>query len=311
MKRILTFILAAFFAISYSYAQITVTVGAMSISATDTLVIVPVNVTNFTNISAVSLKINYKNSSLTWIEARNWNTSGSTIAMAFGQNGVASISAFDLTPINIGTGKLVDLVFRYNSGATKLTFNTKASDITDFSGASKVVTYTNGYVKTPLAGFDVKGVLTYDNASGTPVQGATLYLKDNTSAIIDSVVSDASGNYDFTIVDNGTYTLDGSCSKSWSGVNSTDALNIRLFLAGSITLSDIRQKASDVNGSNSINSTDALTIRRRLASMVDSFSIPDWVFETPSVTVNSADVTQNIKTLCTGDVNGSNTPSLK
>ena len=37
-------------------------------------------------------------------------------------------------------------------------------------------------------------------------------------------------------------------------------------------------------------------------------STPDWVFDITSITVSGANVTQNIKAVCTGDVNTSLTP---
>lgn len=380
MKKYLIVLLLLVTGLSFAQNQVTVTVGSQTVHPSDTLISIPINVANFSGVGAISLKFRYSDTVLTWRDAANWNSGSSATNMAFSNNGVASISIFSLSPINISGGKLVDLMFKYNGGSTDLNFILGECEISDSLGNTIKSTFTSGYVgaqhtitlssspvaggttkgggvfwyrtadtviavpnagysfinwaegqnvvstdasyiftvtgnrnltanfKENSAGYKVTGVLTYDNSSATPVTDTKVYLKNDTG-VIDSAVTDNSGNYTFNAVANGNYSLDAVCAKEWAGVNSTDALNIRKYQVGLITIEGLRLKAGDNNGNGSVNSTDALNIRKRLASLITSFSIPDWVFDTPSFTVNGADVIQNMKGLCTGDVNGSNVPT--
>lgn len=454
MKIYFKILLLILFGIGISYAQISVTVGSVTLSQSDTLATIPINVTNFNGIGAISLKFKYTDSVLAWRSAENWNTGNQATNIAYANNGTASLSIFSLSPISIGNSKMVDLKFRFKGGQTNLEFDIASCEISDTLGNVLQATYNNGWVKsqhiitlinnpaffgtstgggtfyygtvdtikaTPSIGFKfdnwtegstvisseptyiftvttdrtltanfsmaqytittssnpanggttsgagtfiygqsdtvkavansgyafvnwtegqtvvstspnygfpvtadralvanftinqpttfkVSGILTYDNTSNTPITSAKVYLK-NATAVVDSAVTDTAGSFTFSSVANGTYTLDASCSKEWAGVNSTDALNIRKYQVGLYILEGLRLKAGDNNGNGSVNSTDALNIRKRLASLITSFAIPDWVFETPSVVVNGADVVQNFKGICVGDVNGSNIPA--
>lgn len=157
--------------------------------------------------------------------------------------------------------------------------------------------------------FAVKGKLTYANSSATPLPNISIILKSPT-ATIDSAKTDINGNYSFNSVPNGNYTFEITKFPVWGGVNSTDALMIRRYLAGLITFNSLQIKAADVNGSSTINSTDALLIRRRLASLDSTFKAGDWAFEIPDIIVNNGNVSFDLNVLCSGDVNGSYNPPV-
>ena len=154
--------------------------------------------------------------------------------------------------------------------------------------------------------FDIKGNVIYSNTSSTPLNNVKVYLSKN-STVVDSAVTNQSGNFTFSNKEKGTYTISCACTQQWGGVNSTDALVIRRFLAGISNLDALQTLSADVNKSGSVNSTDALLIRKRVAGIDNTFSAGDWVFDNPSV-VNETGVTITIKGLCTGDVNGSFVP---
>jgi hypothetical protein len=128
-------------------------------------------------------------------------------------------------------------------------------------------------------------------------------------------VTNAIGYYEFPLVQNNTYTLDGFTTKPWGGVNGTDALKIQRHFAGLEILSEpVKLLAADVNLSNSINGTDALKVKRRFAGLDTAFTRGNWTFAkqttgVDTVIVAGADVTANFYGLCVGDVNGSNIPS--
>ena len=155
----------------------------------------------------------------------------------------------------------------------------------------------------------ITGKLTYDNTASTPMTFTKVYLMNGTIKV-DSVFTDANG--DFSIVaENGTYSLSGSTTKAWGGVNTADALPARRHSIGQITLTGLKYSAADVNKSNTITSQDALFIRKRgaLSESVPQWTAPDWLFENPTIILNGDNVTQNFKTICSGDTNGSYNPA--
>ena len=173
-----------------------------------------------------------------------------------------------------------------------------------------------------IPGYTLSGTVKYDNLSLTPIDSAWISLRLN-GTIIDSTQADTCGNYQFSLVQSGTYTLTGRTHKLWGGVNSTDAVKVKRHFAGmEYFTTSIRLHAADVNNSMNINTTDAVKITRRFVSLDPSFTRPDWLFENSTggdtvgvsqtlndtVIVNGANTVQNLKALCEGDVNGSYTP---
>ena len=149
-----------------------------------------------------------------------------------------------------------------------------------------------------------------------------VYLIRN-GIIIDSVQADINGFYSFYQAPNSTYTISASTHKPWMGVNAVDALKVKRHFGGSeFFTTSLKLHAADVNLSYNINTTDAVKITRRFVGSDTAFTGGDWVFEKPlggdtlnvspglndTVIVNNADVSQDFKALCVGDVNGSNFP---
>jgi hypothetical protein len=81
---------------------------------------IPLTVTNFNKIGAISLKISYGTILLGWFDA--------TL----------------ITPLNITNGKLVDLLFTVNGNTGSLNFVASACEISDETGKALSVTYING-----------------------------------------------------------------------------------------------------------------------------------------------------------------------
>jgi hypothetical protein len=111
-------------------------------------VTMPINVTNFTNVGAITLKITYDPAVVTFMNVANAPT-GVTFTVGSGTPGVINLGWFDATgntPLNIATGKLVDLNFTYIGGTSTVGFTTSACDIAGSSGTSMTSVYTNGSV---------------------------------------------------------------------------------------------------------------------------------------------------------------------
>jgi len=176
-----------------------------------------------------------------------------------------------------------------------------------------VSVYTNqGKIqKAPSGGsaaYNLSGTITYPNASLTPLGGITINLKNAGGTIIATTTSNASGNYSFTNLANGNYTLEPSSSKIWGGVTAADVLLYKKHIANIAFLSGIFLAAGDVNASGGLTAADVLLIKKRIAFVTNSFVVGDWLFNNIPVTINGSNATQNFNGLCFGDANGSYNP---
>jgi hypothetical protein len=86
------------------------------------VVSVPITVQNFTNVSAVSLDLNYNAAALTYTGFDNSALTGTLIVNNPSVGGVPQgrvlVSWFSLTPANIGSGLLMNLTFTVNGSST-------------------------------------------------------------------------------------------------------------------------------------------------------------------------------------------------
>lgn len=267
-------------------------------------VIVPVRGINLSNVGAITLRINFNEALLEFIDSLNLNPllSGALIGKS---NGVISIVWDNTTGVNLPDDKIVDLKFLNKSETgVPLTFLTAECEVADIFMNKLNIQYIDGAV---LPGLTFTGKVTYANSANTILAGVKVYIKNGDGVVLDSTTTDNSGNYIFTGKTGGFYIFTAATSKPWGGVNSTDALAIRKHMAGGPYLTGYYLFAGDVNGSTDVNSTDALLIRKRLAYQISSFPAGDWYFGNTLVsTIVSANI--DMKGICMGDVNGSYLP---
>jgi len=205
-----------------------------------------------------------------------------------------------------------------------LTYDLASTAIVSNVVDAQCTSVTIGSVNTPtvtsppgnrviVAGNFISGIFSYNNSAGTAIDSMWVHLRKN-YIIIDSVMTNLSGQYYFSNVPDDIYTVSSRCTKPWSGVNATDAIKIqRHFAALELLTTPVRVLSADVNISNSINATDALKVKRRFSGLDPSFIRGNWAIAKPdggdTIIVNGANITQDFQVLCVGDVNGSNTPS--
>ncbi|MGE5682164.1 MAG: putative Ig domain-containing protein [Bacillota bacterium] len=142
--------------LTVSLPDTNVAIGTKSLS-------LPLKVKNFNNIGAVSIKINYNPSIISYVGKANDAASGMMVSND-AVKGVISIGWFSqdgVNGINITDGKLLDLVFDYTKGTSMLSFNKAASEINAINGTQLGVNYIDGRV-TNMA------KLSLDNVKGTP-----------------------------------------------------------------------------------------------------------------------------------------------
>lgn len=289
---------------------------------------VPVTVEGFTDITAISLRLEYDPAVMTYTGYSNLNSSLSgmiinNIAVSATVHKVL-ISWSDVNPKTLSDeSKLFDLDFNYHSGNTSLTWNNSSNNGADCEYADAIGDplidiptsqfYHNGAVIW-RPGHNVTGVYTSNNTANTPLDNIKVVLMQG-AIRVDSVFTNPSGEYAFTSVEDGTYEIVSSTGKPWAGVNATDAIKIQRHFTGlEILNSPVRIEAADVNMTNSVNATDAIKTKRRFTGLDNSFLRGDWAFARPitggnSITVAGADIEQDMQGLCVGDVNGSNIPA--
>lgn len=153
------------------------------------------------------------------------------------------------------------------------------------------------------------GYVTYDNDAASPMANIPVELYSG-GTLVASTTTGPNGEYEFTDLPNGTYTVKASTTKEWGGGNAADGLLMLKHFVGNPLLTGMRLMAGDVSGNGVINSLDALTVLKRFTQFISSFgSVPDWYIEQPTVTIDGfvAPVV-NIKAICMGDVNGDYIP---
>jgi hypothetical protein len=183
---------------------------------------------------------------------------------------------------------------------------------TPFNGqyAVNCLGYVTAMIGTTIVNYTVSGQITYHNTAGTVMTNCTVNLMQGT-AVIATTTTTSTGNYTFANVPNGNYTIVATTTKAKVGMNTQDVTNLKQRLAFQITYDALQNKAADVNQSNSVNTQDVTLIKQKLAFQTPpTWTIPDYVFENPAITVNGANFISNFKSLCSGDVNGSGVPAL-
>jgi hypothetical protein len=293
---------------------------------------VPVEINNGDGIVAISLKIEFDTSVVTYLQPSNIDSLLSLGNLVLTNPAVANstgeivISWFNLTNINFGSTTLLDLDFVGKAaGISSLTWDTTGSNcqIVNDLGAIYPFSYISGDIETHT-NCAVMGQFVYGN-SGTVLKNFVATLKDNTGAAIATANVGNDGIFSFYNVPNGSnyYITAELSSKPHGGINSTDAylmaqhfigmmpLPIGVFTdAGNVTDMDTMTTVAPIF---SVNAADALATLNRFAGNTQTFVAGNWVSEYDGFSsgkarfdVSNQDVNLGeIKVLSFGDVNGS------
>lgn len=145
MKKLLLLFASVVLLAGLTSAQVTLSIPEVTPTAENSSVSVSINAEGITDVYAISLKINYDPDVLTFQDAANLADPSFLVT---GINGVVSIGWYSLTPLNFGTGKLIDLNFTYNSGSSGLDFIDAECEIAGTSGQILTTTLNNGTVNS-------------------------------------------------------------------------------------------------------------------------------------------------------------------
>jgi hypothetical protein len=146
MKRFILILLMFIFNAPF-FAQITMTIENVNATAGNNVPIA-LNVTNFDNVGAISIRITYDTNVL---EFDAFTNKASSSISATGANGIINIFWFDATgganPLNLGNTKLGDLVFNYLGGTSQINFQgPPVTEISNANGQSIALTLVNGSI---------------------------------------------------------------------------------------------------------------------------------------------------------------------
>jgi hypothetical protein len=148
-KRLLQLIIAILIALPGAMAQ-TVSMPALTVNPGQ--VLVPVSMTGFSNVAAITLEIVYDAQVLSFVGIQNQAIPGNWYA---NYNGNKLVITYQATPYGTGypmNGQLLNINFNYLGGfATPLTFGNGCSIANQYLQTYSTVTYVNGSV-SPLAG---------------------------------------------------------------------------------------------------------------------------------------------------------------
>jgi hypothetical protein len=160
--------------------------------------------------------------------------------------------------------------------------------------------------------YKVSGILEYNSDPNPriPLVGFTVNLKDGLVTIV-STTTDANGYYEFW-TSNGTYSLDViTASGAFYYSDFDDVLALYDYIVTGNLIPEqnsLRLLACDVDLNNDINFDDVLALYDLVTTGTSpAFIAPEFIYETPSIIVNSVDLNQNILGICSGNILGSNT----
>lgn len=164
---------------------------------------------------------------------------------------------------------------------------------------------TSAEVTVQVTTVNVSGVISYNGGDLLNNVEVTLSngMKDTTAA---------DGAYMFAGVSAGAYTITAAKADQVGGALASDALETQLYVVNpdsTFLATDMQKVAADVVGVGMITSNDALAILNRSVG-IDDFQVADWLFESASVTVGTANVVKNVKGIAAGDARGDYSPAL-
>ncbi|MCK9205412.1 MAG: carboxypeptidase regulatory-like domain-containing protein, partial [Bacteroidales bacterium] len=209
--------------------------------------------------------------------------------------------AYDLLSTTIG----VEFFYTMPNNDNYSFYVTTVDNGENESVPSQVVTFGGGGT------YSLSGVITYANTVQTPLSGVTVVLKNGSGTVVGTTTTNATGSYTFNSLENGNYTVEPSTTKPWGGVTALDMLLFKKHIANIQFLSGIYLASGDVNNSGSLTAADVLLVQKRIALVINSFVVGDWLFNNTPIVISGGNVTQSFNGLCYGDANGSYVPAAK
>lgn len=315
MRRIINYIVFALLIIPltvFSQAEPETKAEIIKVCNTDTA-LVSINVTNYNNIGAISLVLIYNPQNLVFDKALNINSEVSGLLVNAAGNKIYiawSCTGNPLKAANINNDKLLDLKFKYLSGANDLEWDTETAgncEIQDINNNTLAGSFINGAVNPGK--YSISGYLNYDNKENSALSDVKLILYNAQNLKIDSTLTGKDGKYIFNNLSNGKYSIIAITDKTPGGITPIDALFVNRFYLKIIKpKDDLVRRTADVDKNGNITPIDALFITRYYLKVLKSFKAGTWLFEPVNFEINCNDIIRDFKGICVGDVDTSFKP---
>jgi hypothetical protein len=144
------------------------------------------------------------------------------------------------------------------------------------------------------------GTITYANVTSDPLASCTV-----DGGVLGTALTDVNGDYIFSDVANGAYTLTTTCSLPYTYTTDVGDLNQVINHILGAPLTGVFYLAGDVDGSTLIDVSDLNLMINNILGLATGYPIADWVFEDQSVTVTGGIGTASYQGLQAGDADGS------
>ncbi len=254
MKKILVLVFSLFLFWGLADAQISISIHDITVQNQDSIS-VPIYVSNFNGVGAISLAISYDPNMLAFTGSSNNPTTGNFIENAV--NSQIRISWFDISPLNIGNGILLNLNFKSVSGSSNLSFVTSSCEISDTAGNKMSVTYQNGSITDNLlvTPAELSGIVWYDaNGNGIKDPGETgmrwgvwIDLFTGSGIWKKGMLTDTAGYFKFDSLSPGNYYVVPYLIGGYSGYRFTTA-----FVGTDSAINSHVQQVTDSTGKSNV-----------------------------------------------------------
>ena len=256
MKKVFILVCILFLSVRIVNAQITMSIQDTTLSQNSGSISVPVYVTNFNEIGAISLVISYDSNVLTYTGISNYTSNGAFTANAV--NGQVRISWYDTSPLNIGNGILVNLNFNFVQGNSSLNFVTSSCEIADTAANVLPVTYQNGSVSitgAPVLPATLSG-LVWNDANGNGIKdpgetglrwGVWIDLYTGSGLWEKGMLTDTAGYFEFDSLSPGSYYVVSYLIGGYSGYKFTTE-----FVGTDSTINSHVQQVTDSTGKSNV-----------------------------------------------------------
>lgn len=207
--------------------------GAAINAAPSSVIDIPLNVTNMTNIGSMDIKVTYDNTIMTFSGLSNASADASgilsNVTLVSGNTSQVNLSwlASGSAGVNFANGKFLDLRFNYISGNSPVNFNLAFCEVADWNGDLISVAYTNTSVSQQfvISNFNVTGSGSYCSTSN----GLTVLL-DGSQTGVNYQLKKGGVNEGSTIPGNGsalswanktagTYTVEARYGSTFQAMN--------------------------------------------------------------------------------------------
>ncbi|MBC8319311.1 MAG: carboxypeptidase regulatory-like domain-containing protein [Bacteroidetes bacterium] len=154
----------------------------------------------------------------------------------------------------------------------------------------------------------INGLIYYHQDSLNPLPNVTVKLYSNGNNVVATTVTNNDGEFIFTNIQPGDYTLKASATINIGDLNLIDPALVLQYLNGTYTFNVWEFAAGDVNGNNNVNHGDYNHLLKMVLKpeKTQPFEAGEWQFEEKAISLTARSGGEDIRVwgTSTGDVEG-------